>query len=80
MITKLQLDPGAITRLHPITNDRLYHVPSVREYGYYRTTSYIRQHFGDTAADALIALRPQKKYNTGGCIKTLVYCPDLAHL
>lgn len=79
-ISKIGSDHLDITRLHPVTNDRLYHVPSVREYGYYRTTSYIRQHYGDTAADALIALRPQKKYSTGGCMKTLVYCPDLAHL
>lgn len=79
-ISKIGSDHLQLTRLHPVTNDRLYHVPSVRDYGYWRTTSYIRQHFGDTAADALIALRPQRKYTTGGCTKTLVYCPDLAHL
>lgn len=69
-----------ITRLHPKTNTRLFHVPSVRDYGYWRDSAYIRKMYGDNAADALLHFRPQKKYITGGCRKTLVYCPDLAHL
>ena len=68
------------TRMHPITRARLFHVPSIREKGYYRDVAFIRKHFGDVAADAMIALRPQKKWTTGGCSKTAVYAPELAHI
>ena len=79
-ISKIGSHHMELTRLHPVTNDRLYFVPGIRELGYFRDIAFIRQHFGDLAADALLKLRPQKKWSTGGCCKTAVYCPELAHL
>lgn len=79
-ISKIGSNNLALTRLHPVTNDRLYFVPGVRERGYFRDLAFIRKHFGDIAADALLNLRPKKRWNAGGCFKTAVYCPELAHL
>lgn len=69
-----------LTRLHPIKNVRLYNVPSVREIGYWRDPSSLRKKYGETVVKALLSCRPLKKYKAGGFVKTLIYCPDLAHL
>lgn len=69
-----------LTRMHPVTQDRLVHVPSIRELGYWREEYYLRKHLGDAAANALLETRPRKRKGPKGREKTYVYCPELAHL
>lgn len=68
------------TRVHPYTQERLYHVPSMREIGYYRDTNYLYKLFGVDQANALIATRPIKTIKSDFCNKRMIYCPELAHL
>lgn len=68
------------TRVHPYTQERLYHVPTIREIGYYRRTSFIRNVLGDEATETLLAARPVREYEFAGFNVRLVYTPELAHL
>lgn len=68
------------TRVHPYTQERLYHVPTMRNIGYYRDTSFLYKLYGVDHANALIETRPVKTIESDFCRKRLIYCHELAHL
>lgn len=67
-------------RVHPYTQARLYHLPTIREIGYYRKSSHVRKILGDEATDALLATRPLKIVNFEGHEQRYIYIPEIAHL
>ena len=68
------------TRVHPYTQERLYHIPTMREIGYYRDTAYLCRVLGIEATNALIATRPIKTIESDFIRKRYIYTPELAHL
>ena len=68
------------TRVHPYTQERLYHIPTMREIGYYRDTAYLCRVLGIEATNALIATRPIKTVKSDFVNKRYIYTPELAHL
>ena len=69
-----------LTRVHPYTQARLFHVPSIREKGYYRSSSFVRKVMGDETTDALLKTRPTKTVDFEQHNIRYIYTPELAHL
>lgn len=67
-------------RIHPYTQARLYHLPTIRKIGYYRSSSYVRKVLGDDTTEALLVTRPLKIVDYKGQEIRYIYAPELAHL
>lgn len=59
---------------------RRVHLPTLREWGDYRPSSYLRKKLGDEATDTLLTMRKSKYWTCFGKQIRLVYVPELAHL
>lgn len=59
---------------------RRIHLPTIREWGDYRPSRYLRKMFGDELTDQLLATRKLKTYTLFGKNVRLVYVPEIAHL
>ena len=59
---------------------RRIHLPTLREWGDYRPSRYLRKMLGDELTDQLLATRKLKTYTIFEKNVRLVYVPELAHL